>query len=279
MTITSVTPKETSDEKLQQRAFDIRKLYQDNKRGDTLSTLIMGLFGTGKTRLLASGVRPLLVDSFDPNGTLILEMLYPEEIKNGDILIRTWWNEKSQQPTEYNAWERQWERDIRDNFLSRFGTYAIDSTSTFIDAMSNQVSKAKGRSDGALAIQDYKIIYNNIKDIVKLTSNQNVNFVMTGHLVDVKDEITGKVSTELAVYKSLKADLPLLFTEKYVLVNKPGSKGIERVLLTEDWKTYRASTQMGANNKFKAQEEPNLLNLLKKAGLPTASKPSLFKKV
>ena len=66
----------------------------------------------------------------------------------------------------YKAWEEQWERDIRDGFLSNFGTYAIDSLSTLMDAMSNKMSKDKGRSGGALAIQDYIPLYNTIKDII-----------------------------------------------------------------------------------------------------------------
>lgn len=258
------------------KAQDIRDLYKREKRGETASILIMGLFGTGKTRLLASGRRPLLVDSFDPNGTLILERLYKEDIEKGDILIRTFWNEKSTKPTEYNKWERQWEDDIRTGFLDSFGTYAIDSLTTFLDAMSNKVSKLKGREEGSLAIQDYKIIYNSLKDIIKLSSSCDTDFVLTAHLADERDEITGKVISQLAVYNKLKAEIPLLFTEKWVLVNQPGSDGVKRILLTEDYKTYRASTQLGANGTFKPKEEPNLLELLKKAGFKTDPKPSLF---
>ena len=262
-------------EKARKRANDIRELYQEDNRGDTLSILAMGLFGTGKTRLCASGRLPLLIDSFDPKGTIVLEQVYKEEIKNGMILIRTFWDEKSKRPTEYRKWEKQWEDDIRNDFLSNFGTYAIDSLSTFLDALSNAVSQAKGREDGTLAIQDYKIIYNTIKDVVKVSSSQDCDFILTAHLADEIDEVTGKVMSQLAVYKGLKASIPILFTEKYVLINKPEPNGVKHQLLTQDFRTFRASTQVGANI-FKQIEEPNLTALRKKAGFPTEHKPSLF---
>jgi hypothetical protein len=262
-------------EKAQTQAQDIRKMYLDQKRADTMSILVMGLFGTGKTRLCASGRLPLLIDSFDPKGTIVLEQVYKEEIASGMILIRTFWNESSKKPTEYKRWETQFENDVRTGFLDRFGTYAIDSASTFIDALSNKVSVIKGREDGTLAIQDYKIIYNTIKDIIKVASSQDCDFILTAHLVDEVDEVTGKVVSQLSVYRGLKAAIPILFTEKYVLMNKPGAGGVERQLLTQDYKTFKASTQVGANC-FGQIEEPNLSKLREKAGFPTEHKSSLL---
>jgi len=262
-------------EKAQKRAMDIRQMYQDDNRAETLSILAMGLFGTGKTRLCASGRLPLLIDSFDPKGTIVLEQVYKQEIKDGLILIRTFWSENSKRPTEYVKWEKQFEDDIRTGFLDNFGTYAIDSLSTLLDALSNRVSNIKGREDGTLAIQDYKIIYNTIKDIIKVASSQDCDFILTAHLADEVDEVTGRVMSQLSVYKGLKASIPILFTEKYVLMNKPGPGGVEHQLLTQDYKTFRASTQVGANT-FKQIEEPDLTTLRKKAGFPTEHKPSLF---
>jgi len=268
--------KSTAPKESDARAEYFRDMYKEQKMGNTVTALVMGLFGTGKTSLIGTGVRPILIDSFDPKGTVVLQRKYADEIESGNIIIRTYWNERSSRPTEYSRWERQWEEDIRTNFLDRFGTYAIDSLTTFLDALSNEVARRKGRSEGQLAIQDYKIIYNTIKDIIKLSSSCDCNFILTAHLVDEKDELTGEITAQMDSYKSMKSQIPLLFTEKWVLLNIQKSKGLEHVLLTEDYKRFRASSQLGSGGVFEAQEEPDLKKLLEKAGFSTEDKPALF---
>ncbi|KKL46035.1 hypothetical protein LCGC14_2349630, partial [marine sediment metagenome] len=149
------------------KAEEIRKLYMSQSSGDNFTALVMSEFGMGKTSFICTGRRPILIDSFDPRGTTVIEVLYAEEIKKGDILIRTFWNESSKAPTEFIRWERQWMNDVNSNFLSLFGTYAIDSATTFIDALTYYTAIRKGRKEGQLAIQDYIPIYNMFKDFIK----------------------------------------------------------------------------------------------------------------
>jgi hypothetical protein len=47
----------------------------------------------------------------------------------------------------------------------------------------------------------------------------------------------------------------------------------KRVLLTGNDSYYKASTRLGRDGKFLLREEPNLMNLRKKAGLSTDHLP------
>lgn len=258
------------------KASEIRDLYMKKSSGGNFTALVMSEFGMGKTSFICTGRKPILIDSFDPRGTVVVETLYPELLKSGEILIRTFWNESSKAPTEYLRWEKQWINDIDNGFLSLFGTYAIDSATTFVDALSYVTASKKNRKDGQLAIQDYIPIYNLLKDIIKQTSEQSCDFIMTAHLVMTQDDLTGIVRAEMDTYNKLKSQIPLLFTEKYVLLTKKTSKGLDYQLLTQDQARYRASTQLGAGGRLSAIEIPDIKHILKKVGRSTKDKPSLF---
>lgn len=254
------------------RIVDIREMYSQAETGG-YSALIMGEFGTGKTSLFRTCPKPVLIDMFDPRGHLVLR----DEIEKGEIYIRPFYNESYKKPTEYIRWEKQWEEDIKTGFLDNFATYGIDSATTFIQSMANQISKMEGRPKGSLAIQDYNIIYNTIRDIIKITSFEaNCVFLLTAHLVTDKDEVTQEIKAELDIYKRLKSQLPLLFTEKYVLGTKSTSRGVEYELLTAPTGRYRASTQLGKDGLFNVREKPDIKYLIEKAGMSYPDKP-LFK--
>jgi len=247
---------------------DIRKMYADKTgEGMYFSALIMGLFGSGKTRMIGTGRKPILIDSFDPRGTITLHSVFPDEVRRGEIIIRSFWDERHKRPTEYVKWEKQWESDIKSGFISEFGTYAIDSLTTFLDALANRVGQREGRPEGKLAIQDYVPIYNTLKDIIKISSAQDCDFFLTAHLVTEQDEVTGRVKAEIDTYKRLKSQIPILFTEKYVMTTKDSSKGTIYKLLTQPFREFSASTQLGAGDKFSREEDPDIKKLLKKAGM------------
>lgn len=256
------------------RLDEIRKTYAENREHKNFSALIMGEAGTGKTHLLSTARKPLLIDHFDPRGTIVIEQLAkglgfktPEDM---GIFIRPFWAESSKTPTMYRKWEQQWERDRQDGFLSMFASYAIDSGTTFIDALSNKVRVEKNRGDG-LAIQDYQTIYNIIKDTIKLTQANKCDFYLTGHIELEKNEADGSIKAMLGTYKSLRIQIPLLFTEKYTLIARGGPTGVERYILTQPEGIYMASTQIGTG-KFKAHEEPDIRKLLEKVGYDFADR-------
>ena len=270
----------------EERFKQFQQEYQQ-KPSRRLSVLIMGLYGVGKTRFITTGRKPILIDSFDPNGTIVIEQLLGDEIKKGNILIRTFWNDSSKNPTEHERWEAIFQEDKESGFFNYFGTYAIDSFTTWLDAVANRVSYEMGRINNPknpkLAIQDYPIIYDYAKDVVKSMSAFDCDFVVTAHLDRYQEDATGQLVTDIRTYKALRTELPLLFTEKYVLETKqvPRSEknpnGIEYNLYTSAAGTFRASTQLGANGRLKPVEEPNLKKILEKVGFDSSDKPSLMK--
>lgn len=265
-----------SSEDLKSHFGSIEELYKVTPQ-QSFSAIIKGLEGAGKTTLLCTGPKPWLIDSFDPKGTVGIELTYADEIKKGNLLIRKFWNEDFENPTEYLKWEKFHEEDKRTGFLNYFGIYAIDSFTTFLDAMANQMSKymRRDRKVQKLAINDYLVIYDQMKSIVKTSSSFNCNFLMTAHLETYIDKITEETRTEIKGYKGLKTDIPLLFTEKYVLETEETAKGIKHILYTRAAGKFRASTQLGANGKLNDQEEPDIKKILEKTGFTYEDKPSL----
>jgi len=260
---------EQADQTKVNEAFDrIYSEYKNKASGEFYSCLVIGVAGAGKTSFVATAPKPILIDSFDPRGTFVLR----EQIEKKEVYVRQYWDENSKKPSQYAKWESQWEKDIASGFLENFATYSIDSATTFLNAMTNEVARRFGRTNNLPAIQDYMLMYNLMRDMVKITSTRRVNFILTGHSVFVQDELSGEITVELDTYKKLKSQIPLLFTEKYVIIVKQTGGKARRVLLTAPQGRYMASTQLGSGGKFNTEEEPDLRNLLKKAGLPYEDK-------
>lgn len=266
-----------TSEDLKQHFGSIQELYKTQPQL-SFSALIKGLEGVGKTSFICTGPKPILIDSFDPKGTVGIELAYAEDIKAGNLLIRKFWNEDYEHPTEYIKWEELHDKDKETGFLNYFGTYAIDSFITFLDAMANKLSvyMKRDRRVQKLAINDYLVIYDQMKSIVKTCSSYNCNFIMTAHLDTYIDKVTDETRTEIKGYKGLKTDIPLLFTEKYVLETEETAQGVKHKLFTRAAGKFRASTQLGRNGKLKDIEEANLKNILEKTGFSYEDKPSIF---
>lgn len=268
----------TQDEKVREQANKIISDYQTYSSYQTFSVLIMGIYGVGKTRLIATMPKPVLIDSFDPKGTVVIERLYPEELKSGKIMIRRYWNEDYEKPSEYRRWEDQWEADIESGFLDNLGTYAIDSMTTWIESLANyfSVELKRDRKVQKLAINDYLWLYDVVKKVVKQSSSRLCNFAVTGHLVEEQDLITGRIEARLKTFKQLQTDIPLLFSEKYVLKKSMKGNDIVYELLTTSAGRYEASTQLGAGGTLKNVEEPDLCKIMAKIGMKVEDKPSIL---
>lgn len=268
---------------------EIDKTYKD-MMGDqvSFSCLLMGIYGSGKTRCACTGRLPILVDVFDPKGSVIFHTdPYLNKLRTeGKLKIRPYWSENSQEPSQYKKWEKQWQADCKSGFLSLFGTYVIDSGTSWLEAMANYVSRRKGGKrnyeldgriiTGNLEIQDYIPIYGLVMDMIKLSSSHGCDFIYTAHLLTVEDEVTGKIVAVLDTYKRLKSKIPKCFSEKYVMVKRDASGGPIHELLIHSTGKYEASSQLMASGKLGDIEEPDLKKLLKKAGLPTEDKPILW---
>lgn len=256
---------------------EIRAQYKTASEKREVSILVAGDSKSGKTNLLRTCPKPILVDMFDPLGDIVLEKkskLHPDwaSIEDGSILVRIFSKERSSAPTEYERWERQWQSDLDSKFFANFGTYCIDSATTWIQALTNRLIKIQQRKNKGLEIQDYPILYNTVRDVVKLSCEQGPLFMMTAHTVTDKDETTGALVKELLIYKTLKAELPMLFSEFYSMEKKQVGADVKHVLLTTDKGLYKAGGRLNFDNTLKQEEEPNIKDILKKTGFTIPDK-------
>ncbi|KKL81413.1 hypothetical protein LCGC14_1994990 [marine sediment metagenome] len=93
------------------RIEDIRNLYKERTKDSNFTALVMGEPGMGKTHFICTGNKPILIDSFDPRGTTVIDIEFAKEIRDGDIIVRTFWGESYKHPSMYKEWEAQWETD------------------------------------------------------------------------------------------------------------------------------------------------------------------------
>lgn len=271
-------------------AYDYKKELEKVKgfyEGDPLqkrfSALVTGETNAGKTYLLRTARKPIHIDSFDPGGTKCLRDL----IKKGDVVADTQWESDNPfNPTAFARWMKTIDIRSQIGYFNHFGTYCLDSATTFGDAVMNYQLANKSRAGEAPQHRhDYNpqkvYMTNYIKKLMRIPCD----FILTGHLREIKklvrvDAKTG-IATEEIKYRFLTTGqavvtIPLLFDEIYVITGKD-SRGREpkREMLIDSLGEYIARSRLKANGLLNATEPPDIKALLKKIGLDWGDKPRL----
>lgn len=263
--------------KVQKRAASVRQKYTDSA-SPFVNILAYGDFGTGKSSLAATAVRPVFIDSFDPGGTktAVLQPL----IESGDIIVENKWEQDSwKKPWAFREWEREMAERERDGFFDHIGTYMVDSITKWSDSMMYEILKVGSRKTGPRPgttpeIQDYLTQQLTAVDWLDMLMGYRCNVLCTGHIGIDKDEITGATQTGMLLYGKLSMKVPLAFDEKYITRSKQGPSGIEYHLQTKNDGYWKAETRMGGSN-FATFEQPDIRKLMQKAGKNTDDRPRL----
>lgn len=247
----------------------IREVYKDGL-SKSYNVLVYGDTGTGKTTLISTCRKPILLHSFDPGGTLSIR----KHIESGDIIADTRWESRD---ASWDTWEKEFFRLKKEGMFDIVATYAIDSLTTLGQLAMAKVLKVAGRSNGVPFQQDYLPQMTMLENVIREILSLPCDVIVTAHPDSEKDEVTGRLFLGPMVTGKLKVRLPLLFTEIYVTQSKQVPNGTEYSLLTRATSLHKARTRVGAG-VFDMNEKPDIKYLLKKAGLPCEDKEIPWKK-
>lgn len=249
---------------------DVRDIYAADSITKMFNSLVYGDFGTGKTYSLRTAPKPVLIHSFDPGGTRSVKTL----IDKGEILADTRFeDEDAQNPTAYRLWEDTFDALRATDFFNHIGTYVLDSVTTWTESIMNAILKAERRNGQPPQIQDYQAQMGTIRDAIKVMTGLPCNFIATGHIDTMKDDVTGRIVTGPMVTGKMKAKMPLLFDEIYVSLASRTSSGIEYYFLTQNDGRYKARSRLAEEGQLELQESQDWKQILRKTGYQYENKP------
>lgn len=235
--------------------------------------LVYGQSGSGKTYSLRTAKKPLFVDSFDPGGSVVLSDL----IAKGLAVVRSEFEQEDpKHPSAFEAWDKAFDELEKAKVMDKFGTYVLDSATTWGQACLNYVMKKAGRAGGTPQQNDWYpqmvLMEAGIRRIFALPCD--VIFIC--HDDVQKDEIIGKLTRAPMLTGKSKTRIPLLFSEIYYSDSKRSSKGTEWVWQLQRDNTNQAKSRLcGLAGKALDFVPQNYGALMKELGRPYEDLPPL----
>lgn len=262
--------------------------YNQDPLQKRFSALVTGETNAGKTFLLRTARTPIHIDSFDPGGTKCLDgLIRNEKNPNGQVVADTQWEADDPfNPDKFAKWMKTIDIRFQIGYFEHFGTYCIDSATTFGEAVMNYQLASKGREgESPQHRHDYMPQKTYMSNYIKKLMSIPCDFILTGHLREIRKLISIDAKTGIA-HEEIKyrffttgqavITIPLLFDEIYVLTGDDGrGRTPKRKMLIDSLGTYIARSRLKANGKLDAVEEPDIKKLLKKVGLSWSDKPRL----
>lgn len=260
---------------MQKEILSLRDMYQSDPRTKKLTVLVSGESGTGKTSLLKTARGPVFIDMFDPGGEKSLR----KEIEEGKVVVDNRWAfDDPFKPTAYANWKKEFDKRIANGFFDYFGTYCVDSLTTWSKICMNEVlnvRKVPGtRPDFTKDYMAQKIeLHARLGQMMSLPCD----FILMGHLEFVKPvEGSGDIGKYLLMTTGKGAvEIPLLFDERWITKTEKSSDGIKYKILTKSDGRYTACSRLASNGKIATLEEPDIQAILKKGGYTWTEKQAL----
>lgn len=259
------------DDKVKEEFAKIQKSYAEDLRQNSFNLLLLGESGSGKTHLARTARKPVHIDCFDPGGTKGLR----DYIAKGEIVVDTRFEgEDPLKPRMFGEWKRSFKQRLGMGYFNHLGTYMLDSSTTWAEAIMNSILSDAGVAGQAPRFtKDYtpqKIL---IRNFVRQMLDLPCDFILTGHLQLKEDQVSGNMVYRYMTTGQGAVIIPLLFDEMWVMDPKKSPDGVAYRILTKSTGVHVARSRLAADGKLDVYEEPDLKKMLKKVGLPTKDKP------
>lgn len=268
---------ESEENKANLMALKLRETY-NKEHVRKFNALVYGAIGTGKTTLITTARKPILLDSFDPNGAETRAIL--PLIESGDVIVRDYGHDRWHKPIQYAKWAKETEELKRTGFLESIGTYALDSLTSFQRSMMYHIltlNKKGIKQELNMPSQTaYGVQLNTMIDIINDIMAFPCDVIITGHITTERDQVTLEEETRLLLSGQQSEVVPTEFMEKWItrVIRGQGGEYQHKLQVKNDGK-YKAETRIGGG-VFETFEDPDVKALLKKAGWDTSDKPKLI---
>lgn len=253
----------------------LKTMYKENAQNNYIRALITGESGSGKTWLMRSCRKPLHLDSFDPGGSSV----FADMVQSGDAVVDSRYeNEDATKPTEFAAWKTEFDFRRQRGYFDHFGTYCLDSSTLWSEAIMNQILKDAGLAGSAPRFtKDYTPQKIEIRNCIRKMLNLPCDVFVTGHL-EPQEIIEGEFKyVEYRFMTTGKGTIiiPLLFSELWVMEPKGTADGKSYKILTQSTGKFLARSRLCKNGLLGKYEDPDIKKLLKKAKFSHEDKSKL----
>jgi len=262
-----------NEEAIKAEARKIAEAYKNDPKQKTFNALILGELGTGKTFIARTARKPVHIDSFDSGGTKCLR----DSIAKGEIIVDTRYESEDRlNPSMFQIWKTEFDRRRKMGYFERLGTYMIDSSTSWAEAIMNRILQKAGiAGEPPRFTKDYAPQKIEIFNMLSWCLDLPCDFILTGHLEPYEDMESKVVRYRFMTTGKGAIIIPTKFDEIYVLAPKETSQGVTYRLLTKNTGTYTARSRLAKGGLLETYEEPNIKKILQKAEMDATDKPLL----
>lgn len=232
----------------------------NNAKEATLSTyeniLCVGDPGSGKSSLIRTLPGKKFVYIFDPNGLRSLagadvdyEEWLPDSLELDTTIKRFNRDGKpddkpatAREPKVYIEWCSSIAEKAEDRFFDSYDWVCFDSITLLQKACFDRQTWINNRYGKPEEMADYRIVGSKMSDLIRSATSEKVNTFFTGHLDVWQDEISKKITTQLALSGSAKKQIPLVMSNiwlteckstekeiKYTVQTRPADRGLQTI--------------------------------------------------
>jgi len=252
--------------------LDTLKKLRDGYKPPGNSIIVYGNIGTGKTRLLKTCPKPVLLHNFDPGGPHTLK----KEIDEGSVIVEDFSDFTTSTAADmYAKWEQSFNAHTKSGLWDHIGTYALDSFTKWQELVLWQVVKRMGGSgDGQPTMRNYMVQQSTICDTLRIMNNLPCLTYVTGHIHLDKDEVTGELLANLFTSPKLITKVLGCFDEVWIThVQSKANKPAEYKILTGIMGRFHARTRLGSEAGLDILENPDVKAIFSKVGRKLEDKP------